>query len=590
MRHVITGVVALVMLVPQPRIVEPQKTFANPLNLPYRFAVDLPARREAADPAIVVFKGRYYLFASKSGGYWWSDDLAQWSFVVPTGVPIEAYAPAALALGDTLYFMANNTGIYASDNPLRGHWRFVSQPVNVGDPALFADDDGRVFVYYGLSLNGGIYGQQLDPVHEFQKIGEPFECLRADITRRGWERTGDRNLGATVDGVTRETPWVEGSWMTRHGHTYYLQYAAPGTEFVTYSDGLFTAPSPIGPFTYALNSPISHKPSGFITGAGHSATFADLQGRYWHISTMVVSVTHRFERRLGLFPADFDAEGTFHVNTLLADYPQIAPARRNGTSVDTFAGLMLLSYRKPVRASSSAPNHPPAFANDEDVKTTWSAARPGPGQWLQIDLGEAARVASVQVNFGEEGATSVGDAGVWTKEPATAPPAPDLRSHPEYHAYQIEGSPDGKAWNVLADRRANRQDVPHDYVELPAPVKVRFVRVTADHVAGGGPFSLRDLRVFGTAPGDPPAAPAHVEALRGSDRRNVVVRWGPVSGADAYIVRYGRTPGTLYENVQVYGDTEVALHSLNVDTGYTFAVDALNGSGWTKGTATVAVP
>ena len=43
------------------------RTFANPLNLDYRFALDAPGRREAADPVIVLFGDDYFLFASKSG-------------------------------------------------------------------------------------------------------------------------------------------------------------------------------------------------------------------------------------------------------------------------------------------------------------------------------------------------------------------------------------------------------------------------------------------------------------------------------------------------------------------------------------------
>ena len=43
-------------------------TIANPLNLNYRFCLDSPSRREAADPSIVFIKDRYFLFASKSGG------------------------------------------------------------------------------------------------------------------------------------------------------------------------------------------------------------------------------------------------------------------------------------------------------------------------------------------------------------------------------------------------------------------------------------------------------------------------------------------------------------------------------------------
>ena len=50
-----------------------QTTICNPVNLNYRFCLDKPSRREAADPTMINFKNEYYLFASKSGGYWHSD-------------------------------------------------------------------------------------------------------------------------------------------------------------------------------------------------------------------------------------------------------------------------------------------------------------------------------------------------------------------------------------------------------------------------------------------------------------------------------------------------------------------------------------
>jgi hypothetical protein len=43
---------------------------------------------------------------------------------------------------------------------------------------------------------------------------------------------------------------------------------------------------------------------------------------------MVISVKHQFERRLGLFPAGFDADGVLHMNTLFGDYPQVVPKER----------------------------------------------------------------------------------------------------------------------------------------------------------------------------------------------------------------------------------------------------------------------
>ena len=41
-------------------------TYCNPVSISYRFCIDTPSRREAADPTIVRYKNTYYLFASKS--------------------------------------------------------------------------------------------------------------------------------------------------------------------------------------------------------------------------------------------------------------------------------------------------------------------------------------------------------------------------------------------------------------------------------------------------------------------------------------------------------------------------------------------
>ncbi len=100
------------------------QTFCNPLALAYRFQLNMPSRREAADPTLVRFRGEYWLFASKSGGYWHSgSDMANWKFVEPTGLPLEDYAPTIDILNGRMIFTAFNTqGIYSTDNPLKGVW------------------------------------------------------------------------------------------------------------------------------------------------------------------------------------------------------------------------------------------------------------------------------------------------------------------------------------------------------------------------------------------------------------------------------------------------------------------------------------
>ena len=89
--------------------IAPRTTFCNPIDIDYRFMVDTPSRREAADPVITLFNDEYYLFASKSGGYWHSADLRDWKLVVPEGFPLEDYAPAVLILDGRMYYTAHKS-------------------------------------------------------------------------------------------------------------------------------------------------------------------------------------------------------------------------------------------------------------------------------------------------------------------------------------------------------------------------------------------------------------------------------------------------------------------------------------------------
>jgi beta-xylosidase len=169
--------------------------------------------------------------------------------------------------------------------------------------------------------------------------------------------------------------------MTKRAGVYYLQYAAPGTEWRTYADGVYTATSPRGPFTYAPSSPFSHKPTGFITGAGHGATFADKLGRYWHIATMRISIKHDFERRLGIFPVEFDADGVMRANTLFGDYP-VGAVRAKKMAASSRAGCRL--YRK----NSSVLQPRRSFPGSRLTKISGPTGGPDAdaGQWLSVDL------------------------------------------------------------------------------------------------------------------------------------------------------------------------------------------------------------
>lgn len=541
-------------------------TFCNSLNLSYRYQLDEPSRREAADPVIVLFQNRYFLFASKSGGYWVSENLVDWQLIEPTGLPLEDYAPAVVEIDGKLYFTAFNSGaIYSTNNPRKGDWTKIADIPQYADPALYLDDDGRLFMYHGCSNDGPIHVQELDP-STFAPIGEGSECFRGDYANRGWEVFGDDNLGGDVSGAVQYSPWIEGAWMNKVNGLYYLQYAAPGTQWKSYADGVYTAASPRGPFTYAPYSPFAHKPTGFITGAGHGNTFQDKNGRYWHIGTMVISVHHMFERRLGLFPVGFDADGQIYTNTYLADYPQKTPGSVAHPEKDNLAGWMLLSHDKQVSVSSELTAHPAGNAVDEEVRSWWSAETGDAGEWLAIDLGEPCDVMAVQVNFADHGTNAFG------------------REEQHFHQYRMSASLDGRQWQMIIDKSADKKDVPHDYSELSRPVTAQHVKIENVHMPARGTFAISDFRIFGHAPGLAPGAVLESSARRDPfDPRRVQIDWRIAAGAAGYVVRYGVAPDKLYNNYQLYGATQVSINSLNVDVDYYYVVDAFNGAGITRG-------
>jgi hypothetical protein len=303
---------------------------------------------------------------------------------------------------------------------------------------------------------------------------------------------------------------------------------------------------PLGPFTYQAHNPFSYKPGGFARGAGHGATYTDAFGNWWHTATIVVGVKNNFERRIGIWPAGFDAEGVLYCNTAYGDYPHRLPhAKGQDRLGSTFAGWMLLNYAKPVRASSTLGGFSPNLAVDEDLRTYWSAATGNRDEWFETDLGAVGTIRAIQVNYADQDATVMGK-------------VPGL-----YHQYRLLGSVDGQRWTTIADKSGNRSDVPHDYVELPEPVEARYVRI--ENVRGRG------------------VKPGPVEglvALRGeSDRRNAWLKWRVSPDATGYVISAGIAPDKLYTSVMVYTAAEYYFRAMTRDRAYYFRIEAFNENG-----------
>ena len=541
-------------------------TYCNPLNLDYTYPFHNShlgkSYRSGADPAVVEFRGEYYMFVTRSWGYWHSKDLLNWDFITPEKWYFEGCnAPAAHNYKDSvLYVCGNPSGamsILYTDNPKRGDWKAVPSVLHdLQDPALFIDDDERAYMYWGSSNRWPIRGKELDMKNKFLPIAKKPDSLlflRPDI--HGWERFGENHTSDIK-------PFIEGAWMTKHNGKYYLQYAAPGTQFNVYGDGVYVGKSPLGPFEYAAHNPFCYKPGGFATGAGHGSTVCGPGGIYWHFGTIHLSINYKFERRLCMFPTFFDEDGVMYSDTYFGDYPHYSPDQvSRQTTSGGFRGWMLLSYGKPVKASSQLESYPVENVTDENLKTFWVAEKNDDKQWVEIDLEEVSDVYALQLNFFDYEET-----GFWGR-------MPKLRQR-----YLVEASVDGVRWQILADYRNSFRDAPHNYIELDQPIEARYIRYRHHYVPGKN-LAMGDIRVFGLGRGKKPATVKGFTVVREADERNARISWKSVKGAQGYNVLWGVALDKLYSSWMVYGDNSLDLRALTVGQKYYFAIESFNENG-----------
>lgn len=547
-----------------------QMTFCNPMDINYRFQPrGFYAYREAADPLITLYKGKYFLFASHSGGYWYSDNMLNWKFIPIKSLPIENYAPDVLIKGDTVFYTCSvkkNGYFYYTTNPFEDKWKPVNQlfPFAYSDPHLFKDDDGKVYFYSGSSDVKPIIAVKLD--HILQPVSEPVAVIPHNSAEHGWEVVKDANQKEKDD-------YNEGSWMTKYNNKYYLQYAGPATQDKTYADGVYTSDSPLGPFKYENYSPFCYKPGGFVGGTGHGSTFQDKYGNYWHTSTLLIGKRNYIERRIGMFPACFDKVGVLRTFTAFGDYPTIVPNRKiDFENENLFKGWMLLSYNKRAKASSTMETFPVTNAFDEDIRTWWSAKTGEKGEWLSVELDDKVTINAIQVNFADHDSELRADS------------QKDLQ-----YCYRIWASNDQKSWKIVVDKSNNTKDACHEYIELNKPIKAKYIKVENMKVPDGK-FSIYDLRIFGLKKGKTPQQVKGFEVNRNVDTRIATVKWSKDKSVTGYVVNYGVAPNKLYTSYMVYDCDSVRLTGLNKDIPYYFSIDAFNEAGITHNKEVIKVP
>ena len=590
------------------------KYYCNPINVNYRYQFNADPRlhgklqicREAADPSLIRFQGRYYIFASMTLGVWVSDDLVNWeNHRLPEELPLYDYAPDVRVLGEWVYFCASNRehncDRWRTKDILNGPYEKIEGSFPYWDPNLFVDADGRVYFYWGCSNATPIYGVELDP-KTMQPIGEKKELVFGDPYSIGYERIGEDNstlpaseevveakyrafvknspvpeemlppdVKPLIRGMFSDRPYIEGAWMDKHNGKYYLQYACPGAQYNTYSDGVYVGESPLGPFRLAANNPYSYKPGGFLPGAGHGSTMQDAQGALWHTATMRISVNHDFERRVGLWPAGFDGDGELYCNQRYGDWPMAAQG-------DPWRdpAWMLLSVHKTASASSFLPGHEPEKAVEENVQTWWRAASNSPDEWLQVDLGRVFDVHAVQVNFADD--------MLDIPCPGEIRPGSQARYIDEddhVTRWKLEGSEDGEDWFVIEDKTKAKTDLSHDLIVREEGFAARYLRLSSLAVPYEQNPCISGLRVFGLGEGEAPSSPKFLAKRSGELDMNVTILKQP--DALGFNILFGASPEKLYHSHMVFEPGSRRVGALIKGREYYVRVDAFNENGITEG-------
>jgi len=309
-----------------------------------------------ADPSAHLFGGKIYIYPSHDiesntpeddeGGHFDMKDYHVLSMdsigadVTDHGVALDIkdipwagrqlWAPDAAFANNKyyLYFPAKDKrdvfmiGVATSSSPA-GPFKAEPKPMKGSysiDPAVFKDDDGKSYMYFG-----GIWGGQLQrwasgkfdangsktdlKKDEEPAIGPRVARMSKDMLNFGEPvreiQILDEN-GKPLLGKDHDRRFFEASWMHKYNGKYYFSYSTGDTHFIAYATG----DNPYGPFTYkgVILNPV-------IGWTNHHSIVQIKENWYifYHDSVLSGGKTHL--RSIKVTPLVHNADGTIQTIT-----------------------------------------------------------------------------------------------------------------------------------------------------------------------------------------------------------------------------------------------------------------------------------
>jgi beta-xylosidase len=210
----------------------------------------------------------YHVLGFTDGMSAWPEDLGEILNVkdVPWATK-QMWAPDAAHKNGTyyLYFPARDKdGLFrigvatsaSAAGPFKAERDFIAGSFSI-DPAVFVDDDGQAYMYFG-----GLWGGQLEkwqsgsydsngeePASGRPALGPRVAKLSTDML--GFEAPSSEvsivhEGGRPVQSDDRLHRFFEASWVHKHDGTYYLMYSTGESQRLAYATGS----NPMGPFVF----------------------------------------------------------------------------------------------------------------------------------------------------------------------------------------------------------------------------------------------------------------------------------------------------------------------------------------------------
>lgn len=246
-----------------------------------------------ADPSAHVFNGKIYIYPSHdidagipfndNGDHFGMEDYHVFSMdnieseAIDNGIALhvkdvpwaekQMWAPDAACKNGKyyLYFPAKRAdgifqiGVAISDSPTGP---FIPEPEAIKgsytiDPAVFEDEDGKFYLYFGGIWGGQLqkyrnnkFSEEYEEPHKNEPALGPIVALLTDDMKQFDESPREIKIldkkGNVLLAGDNQHRFFEGPWMHKYNGKYYFSYSTGDTHFICYATG----DNPYGPFTY----------------------------------------------------------------------------------------------------------------------------------------------------------------------------------------------------------------------------------------------------------------------------------------------------------------------------------------------------